>query len=285
MRALLLGVGVLACVQAGVVDEASAQAGQHEALIARHAAQNGLPPELVRRVMMKESGGRAHIVSAGNYGLMQIRHGTARGVGYTGSPQGLLDPETNMTYATKYLAGAYRAAGGNQALALSYYQRGYYYAAKRQTQTQVASAPGPLQIMPAAFNLASAPFTAALTPPTPREDRQARAREERRHQTQAVAAVQPVAAPVSDPSFPPPAAKPMSGAAPVLQPAWVQPATQTMPKGRQKTEPGLMDRLSAALAPDDKRRGKSGTWTKRILSQEAEAKRVEQVRDANKTVQ
>ena len=48
---------------------------------------------------------------AGNYGLMQIRLGTARGVGYSGEAKGLLDPDTNLTYAVKYLAGAYRAAG------------------------------------------------------------------------------------------------------------------------------------------------------------------------------
>jgi soluble lytic murein transglycosylase-like protein len=32
----------------------------------------------------------------------------------------------------KYLAGAYRAAGGNQNQAVAYYAGGYYYAAKRQ---------------------------------------------------------------------------------------------------------------------------------------------------------
>ena len=46
---------------------------------------------------------------------MQIKHATARGVGYTGSASGLFDAETNLTYAVRYLAGAYRAAGGNRA--------------------------------------------------------------------------------------------------------------------------------------------------------------------------
>ena len=55
---------------------------------------------------------------------------TARGLGYTGTAAGLLDPETNMTYAVKYLAGAYRVAGGNSNLAVHYYAAGYYYAAK-----------------------------------------------------------------------------------------------------------------------------------------------------------
>jgi soluble lytic murein transglycosylase-like protein len=64
--------------------------------------------------------------------MMQIKLATARGLGYTGTAQGLLDPETNLTYAVKYLAGAYRAANGNHSRAVSYYAGGYYYAAKRQ---------------------------------------------------------------------------------------------------------------------------------------------------------
>jgi len=46
-------------------------------------------------------------------------------MGYTGSAAGLLDPQTNMTYAVRYLAGAYRAAGGNESRAVALYARGY----------------------------------------------------------------------------------------------------------------------------------------------------------------
>ena len=84
----------------------------------------------MRRVIKIESGGNPKVISKGNFGLMQIRHGTARSMGYAGDTNGLLDPDTNMTYAVKYLAGAYRAAGGNSDRAISLYQRGYYYEAK-----------------------------------------------------------------------------------------------------------------------------------------------------------
>ena len=104
--------------------------GNLDALIARHAAANNLPEDLVRRVIKRESGGRPHVVSAGNYGLMQIKLPTARSMGYTGTAAGLLDADTNMTYAVKYLAGAYRVAGGNANRAVHYYAAGYYYAAK-----------------------------------------------------------------------------------------------------------------------------------------------------------
>jgi len=106
--------------------------GNLNALIARHAAANSVPESLVRRVIHRESRGNPRAVSKGNYGLMQIRLGTARAMGYRGSAAGLLDADTNMTYAVKYLAGAYRAANGNPDRAVHYYAAGYYYAAKRK---------------------------------------------------------------------------------------------------------------------------------------------------------
>jgi soluble lytic murein transglycosylase-like protein len=98
----------------------------YEGMVAQHAGANGVPTSLVHRVIMRESRYNPRAVSMGNYGLMQIRLGTARAMGYTGSAAGLLDAETNMTYAVKYLAGAYRAAHGNEALAVALYARGYY---------------------------------------------------------------------------------------------------------------------------------------------------------------
>lgn len=115
-----------------LIHPASAQRADYEQMVASHAAANGVPPELVHRVIMRESRYRPGVVSRGNYGMMQIKLATARGVGYTGTAQGLLDPNTNLTYAVKYLAGAYRAAGGNSDRAVRYYAGGYYYAAKRQ---------------------------------------------------------------------------------------------------------------------------------------------------------
>ena len=105
---------------------ASARSTELDAMIARHAAANGLPVELVHRVVKRESGYNPRANSRGNIGLMQIRHATARGVGYNGSVAGLLDPEVNLTYAVKYLAGAYRAAGGNANRAVAYYASGYH---------------------------------------------------------------------------------------------------------------------------------------------------------------
>jgi soluble lytic murein transglycosylase-like protein len=110
----------------------SAPASGASGMAAAHASVGGVPASLIERVIKRESGGNPRAVHAGNYGLMQIRLGTARAMGYTGSAEGLLDPQTNMTYAVRYLAGAYRAAGGDENRAVALYARGYYYQAKAQ---------------------------------------------------------------------------------------------------------------------------------------------------------
>ena len=85
--------------------------GAYSEMVQRHAAANGIPASLVHRVIMRESRYNPRAVSKGNYGMMQIRLGTARAMGYSGSAAGLLDPEVNMTYAVKYLAGAWKEIG------------------------------------------------------------------------------------------------------------------------------------------------------------------------------
>lgn len=105
-------------------------------MIAQQASAAGVPLSLAERVIRRESGGNPRAAHAGNYGLMQIRLGTARAMGYGGSAGGLLDPAVNMTYAMRYLAGAYRAAGGNESRAVALYARGYHAAPARvQTYT------------------------------------------------------------------------------------------------------------------------------------------------------
>jgi hypothetical protein len=103
-----------------------------------------------RRVIKRESGGNPRVVSAGNYGLMQIKLPTARSMGYTGNAAGLLDANTNMTYAVKYLAGAYRLANGNHSRAVHYYAAGYYYAAKAKGVSVNSLAQGNDAFAPAA---------------------------------------------------------------------------------------------------------------------------------------
>ena len=140
IRAALFSLGLIA---AGLIPMSGASANEaYSALVQSHAAAHGLPPSLVHRVIMRESRYNPRAVSKGNYGMMQIRLGTARAMGYSGGAAGLLDANTNMTYAVKYLAGAYRAAGGNHDRAVALYARGYHDVARRQGSSAVALANG-----------------------------------------------------------------------------------------------------------------------------------------------
>ncbi len=131
---------VAALVAAGLILPQAALAGEadYAEAVAAHARANGVPETLVHRVIMRESRYQPQLVGhGGTIGLMQIKLATARGLGYTGDAAGLRDPDTNRTYAVKYLAGAYHAANGDHARAIRYYAGGYYYAAKRQRQEMV----------------------------------------------------------------------------------------------------------------------------------------------------
>jgi soluble lytic murein transglycosylase-like protein len=119
-------------VTVGIAPSRAAPAGRpYDALIASHATANGVPAELVHRVVLRESRYQAGVMGRGGAsGLMQIKYATARGIGYTGSAAGLLDPDTNLTWGVRYLAGAYRAAGGNPGRAMAYYASGYHGAGR-----------------------------------------------------------------------------------------------------------------------------------------------------------
>ena len=141
-----------------VSSDAMAQSrAQYESMVATHARANNVPEALVHRVIVRESKYHANLVGrGGTIGLMQIKLPTARGLGYTGDAAGLRDPDTNLAWGIKYLAGAYRAANGDHSRAVRYYAGGYYYAAKRQRLER------PLQIAPV---LASdAPLKIVATP-------------------------------------------------------------------------------------------------------------------------
>lgn len=105
--------------------------GDVDRLIAKYAAYYEVPESLVRRVVKRESNFNPAARNGPYWGLMQILPATAKGMGYTGTANGLLDAETNLKYAVKYLRGAYLVADGNHDQSVRFYARGYYYDAKR----------------------------------------------------------------------------------------------------------------------------------------------------------
>jgi len=150
-----------------VSSDASAQSrAQYESMVATHAAANNVPEALVHRVIVRESKYHPGLVGrGGTIGLMQIKLPTARGLGYTGDAAGLRDPNTNLAWGIKYLAGAYRAANGDHSRAVRYYAGGYYYAAKRQRQERSRIAPvlasgGPPKIVAKPVETAGTPADA-----------------------------------------------------------------------------------------------------------------------------
>ncbi|MHA6326269.1 transglycosylase SLT domain-containing protein [Roseivivax sp. CAU 1753] len=102
------------------------------ALINEYADFYGVPRPLVHRVVIRESTHRPGARNGPYYGLMQILPATARGMGFRGSASDLLDAETNLKYAVKYLRGAWLLSDGSYDTAVKWYSRGYYYEAKRQ---------------------------------------------------------------------------------------------------------------------------------------------------------
>lgn len=76
-----------------------------------HAAQeHGISQAWIEAIIAQESGGNPDAtrqepaIRDASYGLMQILYGTAKGLGYTGEPSGLLDPATNIELGAKLLA-------------------------------------------------------------------------------------------------------------------------------------------------------------------------------------
>ncbi len=143
-----LGCAVAACA----LPAAASDRATIDALVAQHARAHGVPEALVHRVIQRESSYNPRASSQGNLGLMQIRHDTARGMGYRGPASGLLDANTNLTYAVPYLANAYRVAGGSHDRAVSLYAGGYYYVAKRKGLLRElrTAASGPVSVKVAA---------------------------------------------------------------------------------------------------------------------------------------
>ena len=139
---LLLLAAALAAVPVPVLAQAARD--NIDALIEEQARANGVPAAFVHQVVKRESNYNPNAKGGSALGLMQIKHATARGLGYKGEASGLYDPKVNLRYGIAYLAGAYRTAKGDLARAYHYYNRGYYYAAKRQgISTEVAEAEAP----------------------------------------------------------------------------------------------------------------------------------------------
>lgn len=106
---------------------------KYNGIISDISAQYRVPVALIKAIIGQESGfsERAYRdepqIQDGSRGLMQILLGTARTLGYTGQPDGLYDPTTNITLGTRFLADLLNNAashGWNIDSAVSSYNAG-----------------------------------------------------------------------------------------------------------------------------------------------------------------
>ena len=134
--ALTLTMGLSSCGR-GPGDQVSqselypGETPEMRALIVKYADLYDMPQSLLHRVIQRESDYNATARNGPYYGLMQILPQTAATMGFNGPASALLDAETNLKYAGKYLAGAWLVSGGDQDEAVKWYASGYYYEAKR----------------------------------------------------------------------------------------------------------------------------------------------------------
>ena len=115
------------------------------AKINRWADHYDLPRPLVHRLAIRESTHNPKARNGPYWGLLQILPATARTMGFRGKPSDLLDADTNLEFALKYLRGAWLLSDGDHATAIKWYARGYYFEAKRRgmlVETGLRPAPG-----------------------------------------------------------------------------------------------------------------------------------------------
>ena len=99
-------------------------------LVDKWADHYEVPRPLVHKVIQRESDYRPAARNGPYWGMMQILPATARGMGFQGAPPDLLNPDTNLKYAVRYLRGAWMVSDGDMDEAVMWYARGYYYEAR-----------------------------------------------------------------------------------------------------------------------------------------------------------
>jgi soluble lytic murein transglycosylase-like protein len=101
-------------------------------LVNKWADHYEVPRSLVHRVIQRESDYRPGARNGPYWGMMQILPETARGMGFQGAAPELLDANTNLEWAVKYLRGAWLLSYGDEGAAVGWYARGYYYEARNR---------------------------------------------------------------------------------------------------------------------------------------------------------
>lgn len=104
-----------------------------DSIIWQKAKIHAVDPILIKSIVASESSfdprayrGEPQINDA-SYGLMQTLYRTAKGEGYTGTPEGLFDPSTSIEYGTRYIKRQLLRYKGNVPSAVAAYNSGTAY--------------------------------------------------------------------------------------------------------------------------------------------------------------
>jgi soluble lytic murein transglycosylase-like protein len=120
--------GLLAAAFSAALIVSPANAGSQaevQSLIKQLAPSYGVPTWFALRIAKIESGYNANARgSHGELGVFQMKCQTAKGIGYRGSCNGLLNARTGVEVGLKHLSLAIKSSGGNLKLAASKHNGG-----------------------------------------------------------------------------------------------------------------------------------------------------------------
>ncbi len=109
-----------------VAIDRAARIAEFRRILIEEAEKRGLPPAIADAVMRVESNyNPAARGKDGEYGLMQVMPPTARMLGFSGPIETLADPAVNIALGVRYLADAWRLAGGDICTAAMKYRAGH----------------------------------------------------------------------------------------------------------------------------------------------------------------
>lgn len=105
-----------------------------DTLVKTYSEKYNVPYKLAEAIVSIESGNNPKVRGQkGEYGLGQILCSTAKKMGYNGKCDGLIDPETNLTYSMLYLRKALDLAENDVCYASAIYSSGNTTRPKRHT--------------------------------------------------------------------------------------------------------------------------------------------------------
>lgn len=102
----------------------------YDDIITKYSEQYNVPEVWIKAVIQQESSYNPNAYRAepaindASYGLMQLLYRTAQGLGYSGLPDGLYDPDTNIMLGTKLLGQLRLQWGDNVQAVYSAYNSG-----------------------------------------------------------------------------------------------------------------------------------------------------------------